>query len=69
MWREIIESNRPAVLKAMNDFEECYHSMKRMIETGDFDGFEREFARGKQLRDSWIEYKQTGLKDVGRIGD
>ena len=58
-----------AVLKAMSDFETCYYSMKRMIETGDFDGFEREFARGKLLRDSWIEYKQTGLKDVGRIGD
>ena len=69
MWREIIESNRSAVLKAMSDFETCYYSMKRMIETGDFDGFEREFARGKLLRDSWIEYKQTGLKDVGRIGD
>lgn len=26
-------------------------------ESGDFDGFEREFAEGKLLRDSWLEYK------------
>ena len=28
-----------------------------MIEKGDYDGFEREFARGKELRDSWVAYK------------
>ena len=46
MWREIIESNRPAVLKAMSDFETCYLFMKLLIVTVDFDGFEREFAGG-----------------------
>ena len=57
MWREIVEHNRPAVLAAMRDFEEKYDSFKRMIESGDFDRFEREFAQGKLLRDSWVEYK------------
>ncbi len=57
MWREIIEANRSAVLRAMGDFELCYEKMKKMIETGDFNAFEREFAHGKLLRDSWIEYK------------
>lgn len=57
MWREIVEHNRPAVLAAMRDFENKYDSFKRMIESGDFDRFEREFAQGKLLRDSWVEYK------------
>lgn len=57
MWREIIENNRGPVLQAMQDFEERYHRFKKMIESGDFDGFEREFAQGKLLRDRWVEYK------------
>ncbi len=59
MWREIIETNRPAVLKAMDDFELRYSMMRRMIEAGDFDAFEREFAHGKLLRDAWVEYKNS----------
>ena len=57
MWREIIENNREAVLVAMRDFDRRYEAYRRMIETGDFDSFEREFAHGKLLRDSWLEYK------------
>ena len=29
-----------------------------MIQRGDFDAFEQEFAKGKNLRDSWLEYKK-----------
>lgn len=58
MWREIIENNRPAVLAAMNDFEKRYGNLRRLVETGDFDEFERLFAHGKELRDSWVEYKK-----------
>lgn len=57
MWREVVEYNRSAVLAAMRDFEKKYNNFKRMIESGDFDRFEREFAQGKLLRDSWMEYK------------
>ena len=58
MWREIIEHNRPAVLAALKEFDLVYSRLKSEIESGDFDGFERDFARGKALRDSWLEYKQ-----------
>ncbi len=58
MWREIIEHNRPAVLRALQDFECCCERLRGLIEDGDFDAFEQEFAHGKNLRDSWIEYKK-----------
>lgn len=57
MWREIIESNRPAVIRAMQDFENEYFQYKKLIVNGDFDTFESLFARGKELRDDWINYK------------
>ena len=57
MWREIIMQNQPAVLAALRDFDRRYEEIKKLIECGDFDGFEREFARGKELRDRWLQYK------------
>jgi len=60
MWREIVESNQPAVLEALGGFERELAHLKLLIEQGDFDAFEREFARGKALRDSWLDYK--GMK-------
>lgn len=57
MWREIIENNTPANLTALKNFEEKLRFLRKMIEKGDYDGFEREFARGKTLRDSWVAYK------------
>ena len=60
MWREIVESNQPAVLEALEGFEKELDRLKALISAGDFDGFEREFARGKALRDSWLDYK--GMK-------
>ncbi len=57
MWREIIESNRPAVIRAMQDFENEYFQYKKLIVNGDFDTFESLFARGKELRDDWLKYK------------
>lgn len=63
MWREIIEHNQSAVLVAMRDFDRCYERFRELIERGDFDAFEREFAEGKRLRDEWVAYKQmTALK-------
>ena len=60
MWREIVESNQPAVLEALEGFEHELAHLKLLIAQSDFDGFEREFARGKALRDSWLDYK--GMK-------
>ncbi|MDR0932719.1 MAG: prephenate dehydrogenase [Victivallales bacterium] len=57
MWREIIENNRESVLIAMRNFDRQYENFRQMIERGDFDAFEKEFARGKLLRDSWVTYK------------
>ena len=57
MWREIIEHNTEANLLALENFEKALQDYRAMIKSGDFDGFEREFAKGKCLRDSWLEYK------------
>ena len=57
MWSEIIENNTPANLRALENFENGLRRLREMIAAGDYDGFEREFAKGKRLRDSWLEYK------------
>lgn len=59
MWREITEKNADAVLKAMDEFEERYFTLRRLIENGEFDRFQEEFARGKELRDQWMAYKNN----------
>lgn len=59
MWREITEKNAAAVLKAMDEFEERYFNLRKLIENGDFDKFQDEFARGKELRDQWMSYKNN----------
>ncbi len=62
MWREIIENNRECVLGAMRDFDRRYEHFRKLVEEGDFDAFEREFAKGKILRDQWVTYKRKELK-------
>lgn len=62
MWREIIENNREAALMTIESFENRLCHLREMIAAGDFDGFEKEFAHGKELRDSWIAYKAAKLK-------
>jgi len=57
MWREIIENNTPAVLEALENFSSGLDEFRKMIETGEYDRFERTFAEGKALRDSWLRYK------------
>lgn len=57
MWREIIQNNQLAVLKSMDSFEHYWKKLRQIIESGDFDQFEKEFAISKSLRDKWIEYK------------
>ncbi len=57
MWREIIENNRPAVLRAMEGFDRFYEEFRAVIRSGDFDRFEALFSEGKERRDSWTAYK------------
>ena len=57
MWREIIEHNTPAVIASLETFADSLKALEELIRQGDFDAFEREFARGKELRDSWMKYK------------
>ena len=58
MWREIVENNRTAVLNAMSGFDRWYGEFRQMIQSGNFDEFEKVFAEGKRLRDSWTAYKE-----------
>jgi len=62
MWREIIENNQAAVVAAARKCENIYHEIVTSIESGDFDRFEALFARGKELRDNWIKYKESNRK-------
>ena len=55
MWREIIEFNTPAILNALDNFQKKLDVLRAEIASGDYDAFQREFARGKKLRDAWLE--------------
>lgn len=57
MWREIIENNQPAVLETVKAFEARWRHLREIIEKRQYDELQQEFAKGKQLRDHWIEYK------------
>ncbi|MBR2641522.1 MAG: prephenate dehydrogenase [Lentisphaeria bacterium] len=62
MWREIVENNRMAVLNAMSGFDKWYAHFRELIQNGNFDEFEKVFAEGKRLRDSWTAYKENHKK-------
>ena len=62
MWREIVENNRTAVLDAGRRFERIYAEVMQTIADGDFDAFEAMFARGKELRDAWMDYKKASAE-------
>ena len=57
MWREIVEHNTPAVLEALELFEQSLGKFKQLLKDKDYDGFEENFTKGKALRDSWLKYK------------
>ena len=59
MWKEIIENNREAVLKAMDYFDSAYGKFRKIIEEGRFEDFEKEFAHGRELREEWLEYMEN----------
>ena len=60
MWREIIENNQPAVLEVVDEFAKRYERLSELIKNKDYDNLEAEFAKGKRLRDAWMDYKKNG---------
>ncbi len=59
MWKEIVENNREAILHAMDYFDNAYAGFRKIIEDGRFDDFEKEFARGRELREEWLQYMEN----------
>ena len=59
MWREIIENNQTAVLEVVKELGKRYKKLGEIIENKDYDKLESEFAKGKKLRDAWMEYKKN----------
>ena len=68
MWREIMESNTPAVLRALERFEVRFTQLQESLQQGDFDRFEQLFARGKLLRSAWLGYKKPRPARVALCG-
>lgn len=59
MWREICVANTPAILPALDAFEERLKEMREALITGDGQRFENSFRLGRDLRDSWLCYKNS----------
>ena len=76
MWREICSSNVPAILNALDAFENRLQAMRQCLEDGRYHDFEVLFTKGKYLRDSWLCYKAAnplprnislcGIKHAGK---
>ena len=62
MWKEILSHNQQSVLEALALYEERCSHLKKLIESGDFDGFEQEFAKGKALIELWRSTLSTVKK-------
>ena len=62
MWKEILSHNRKAVLAAMDSYEKRCAELKNLIARGDFDGFEKEFARGKEMSELWQSTKHPKFR-------
>ena len=54
MWREIVLTNRSAMLAAIDDTDEQLMALRDMIELGDGPGIERFLARAKKRRDKLV---------------
>ncbi len=55
MWREIIESNKTAALKALSSFQTAIEELATLIEAEQFDNLEKRLSEAKKTRDSWLE--------------
>jgi len=58
MWREIIESNSPAIIKAISEFEKNLKDFRDNISKREYQKIEKKLQSAKNLRDSWLAKKQ-----------
>lgn len=59
MWREICIANTPAILPALEAFEKRLQEMRTALVNGNGAEFEELFRLGRDLRDSWLCYKNS----------
>ncbi len=59
MWKEICMANRQAIFPALDEFQASMNEMRRCLEAGDGEGFAGLFRHGRDLRDSWLCYKNS----------
>ena len=59
MWKEICMANSAAILPALDEFQSALDEMRQTLIDGDGEKFAVLFARGKNLRDSWLCYKKS----------
>ena len=60
MWREICEANADVIIKACDEYCERFKEIAESLRKGDFDAFQTLFARGRDLRGLWLDYKAQG---------
>ncbi|MBE6379256.1 MAG: 3-dehydroquinate synthase [Lentisphaerae bacterium] len=57
MWKEICMENRLAILPALEEFRKSLAEFESTLVNGDGEKFAELFLHGKNLRDSWLCYK------------
>ena len=59
MWKEICLANYRAILPALSEFQTCLKDMCDCLAAGDGERFAALFRHGRNLRDSWLCYKNS----------
>jgi len=54
MWRDIFLTNRPGILRALDDFHESLRGLRSLVADGDGHGLEQFFTAAKKRRDTTI---------------
>jgi prephenate dehydrogenase len=54
MWRDIFLTNRPGILRALDDFDESLRGLRSLVADSDGAGLEAFFASAKKRRDTTI---------------
>ena len=57
MWKEICMENRSAIIPALEEFRKSLQEFEATLTEGDGEKFAELFQHGKNLRDSWLCYK------------
>ena len=59
MWKEICIANTGAIMPALDEFQHRLDEMRESLACGDGEKFAGLFALGRDLRDSWLCYKNS----------